>query len=146
MSKPGGTLSVYTGCEWPAVWQFGRVIATVVPVPGSLSIEISPPCSWTMFFVMTRPRPVPTSVCVVASGARKNGVNICSWTSFVIPMPSSRMVTEMPLLVLCVSRNMLLFSGEYFVALLRTLLTNWATRVRAAQRMIWVADRSRMIS
>src|SRR6478672_4786895 len=67
----------------------GRIILISVNSPSCVSTSIEPACCLTiMSWLMERPRPVPSPVGLVV----KNGLNIFSFTSGVIPVPLSRIL------------------------------------------------------
>ena len=67
----------------------GRITLISVNSPGWVSTSIEPACCLTMMsWLMERPRPVPSPVGLVV----KNGLNIFSFTSGVIPVPLSRIL------------------------------------------------------
>ena len=63
----------------------GRITRNRVPSPGALSTSIRPPWSWTMPWVMLRPKPVPSPTALVV----KNGSKICGKISSGMPQPLS---------------------------------------------------------
>src|SRR5262245_44911171 len=67
----------------------GRITLISVNSPGCVSTSIAPACCLTMMsWLMERPRPVPSPVGLVV----KNGSNIFSFTSGMMPVPLSRIL------------------------------------------------------
>ena len=66
-----------------------QITVISVNLPGCVSTSIEPPCCLTMMsWLMESPRPVPSPDGLVV----KNGLNIFSFTSDVIPVPLSRIL------------------------------------------------------
>ena len=72
----------------------GKTILISVNSPVCVSTSIEPACCFTMTsWLIESPRPVPSPVGLVV----KNGLNIFSFTSGVIPVPQRRSEVEMGL-------------------------------------------------
>src|SRR5439155_18774700 len=79
----------------PIATRTGSVNVKVLPLPGSLSTQIRPPCSSTKRFANDRPSPVPSRERSDCRRACWNSSKIRTWSSGEIPIPVSFTVTTM---------------------------------------------------
>ena len=121
----------------------GRRTVKVVPRPNVLSTVISPPCSSTQRFTITRPRPVPGRSPTFRPRwkARKSH----SRSSAGMPMPWSRNWQTASVPSRRTANSTGLPGGEYLTALASRLVKMWRSRRSSASAAVASSARSSRI-